>query len=102
MYDYKLTIADYYVRRHQTCDFREHATSAPAELGGTIHNVSPNRTRAQVVLQARKLHVKGSGVSGAFWVCTRACKLREQLAARRESQTPNGPARKTWSPLARR
>ena len=26
-------------RRHQTCDFRERSTSAPAELGGTIHNV---------------------------------------------------------------
>ena len=55
------------IRRHQTCDFREHATSAPAELGGEIHNVSRNRARAQVLLQARKLHVYGSGTFGAFW-----------------------------------
>ena len=27
------------VRRHQTCVFGKHATSAPAELGGTINNV---------------------------------------------------------------
>ena len=31
------------VGRHQTRDFREHAASAPAELGGEIHNVSRNR-----------------------------------------------------------
>ena len=29
---------------------REHATSAPAELGGVIHNVSRNRARAQIML----------------------------------------------------
>ena len=29
-----------HVRRHQTCDFGERATSAPAELGGEIHNIS--------------------------------------------------------------
>ena len=44
-------------RRHQTCYFREHATSAPAELGGKFHNVSRNRARTQVLLQAQKLHV---------------------------------------------
>ena len=54
-------------RRHQPCEFREHATSAPAELGGEIHNVSRNRARTQVLLQARKLHVYGSGTFGAFW-----------------------------------
>ena len=54
-------------RRHQTCDFGEHATSAPAELGGEIHNVSRNRARTRVLLQARKLHVYGSGTFGAFW-----------------------------------
>ena len=54
-------------RRHQTCDFREHCTSAPAELGGKIHNISRNRDRTQVLLQARKLHVYGSGTFGAFW-----------------------------------
>ena len=54
-------------RRHQTCDFGEHATSAPAELGGEIHKVSRNRARTQVFLQARKLHVYGKGTSGAFW-----------------------------------
>ena len=41
--------------------------SAPAELGGEIHNVSRNRARTQVLLQARKLHVYGSGTFGAFW-----------------------------------
>ena len=46
---------------------REHATSAPAELGGKIHNVSRNRARTQVPLQARKLHVYGRGTFGAFW-----------------------------------
>ena len=28
------------VRRHQTCDFRKHATSAPAELGGETHKTT--------------------------------------------------------------
>ena len=46
-----------YSRRHQMCDFIEHATSAPAELGMEIHNVSRNRARTQVILQAQKLHV---------------------------------------------
>ena len=32
---------------------REHATSAPAELGGGICNVSRNRTRTQVLPQSR-------------------------------------------------
>ena len=45
------------IRRHQTCHFRKHATSAPAEL-----NVSRDRARTQVLLQAevarlRKWHV---------------------------------------------
>ena len=46
------------------CDFREHATSAPAELGAEIHNVSRNRARTQVgpsagteVARLRKWHV---------------------------------------------
>ena len=43
-----------FIRRRHTCDFREHDTSAPAELGGEIHDVSRNRARAQVPLQARK------------------------------------------------
>ena len=53
-------------RRHQPCDFREHATSAPAELGGEIHNVSRNRAHTQVLLRARKSHLCGSGTFGAF------------------------------------
>ena len=43
-------------RRHQTCDFGERATSAPAELGGKI-----NRALTQVLLQARRSHVYGGG-----------------------------------------
>ena len=54
-------------RRHQRCDFGEHDTSAPAELGGEIHNVSRNRARKQVPLQARKSHACGGGTFGAFW-----------------------------------
>ena len=49
------------LRRHQTCYFRKYTTSAAAELGGKIHNVSGNRARTQVLLQAQKLHVYGSG-----------------------------------------
>ena len=49
----------------------QHATSAPAENGGGMHNVSRNRARTQVPLQARKLHVYGSGAFGAFWQGTR-------------------------------
>ena len=49
------------VRPHRTRDFRERATSALAELGGEICNVSRNRARAQVPPQARKSHVYGSG-----------------------------------------
>ena len=56
------------IMRRQMCDFREHATSsAPAELGAEIHKVSRNRARTQVLLQARKLHVRGSGTCGASW-----------------------------------
>ena len=55
-------------RRRQTCDFRERASSAPAELGREIRKVSRNRARTQVRLQARKWHVCGSGACGAvFW-----------------------------------
>ena len=54
-----------HLRWHQTCDFCEHATSAPAELGREIHNVSRNRA-TKVLLQAQKLHVYGSGTLGAF------------------------------------
>ena len=50
-----------------TRDFGEPAASAPAELGGEIHNVSRYPARTQVPLQARKLHVYGSGTFGAFW-----------------------------------
>ena len=59
--------SDIEVRRHQTCDFRERARYVPAELGGEIRNVSRNRARTQVRLQARKLHVYGSSSFGAFW-----------------------------------
>ena len=45
----------------------KHATSAPSELGGETHNVSRNRARTKVLLQARKLHVYRSGAFGAFW-----------------------------------
>ena len=64
------------IRRHQTCDFSKHTTSAPAELGGEIHNVLRNRARMQVLLQARKLHVYASGTFGAFW------DLRESAGGR--------------------
>ena len=48
--------------------FREHATSAPAELGGEIQHVSRNRVRTQVLPQARKLHVYGSRTFAAFGI----------------------------------
>ena len=54
------------LRQHQTCHFRKQAASAPAELGGEIHNVSRNRDRKQVLPQAHKLHVYGRGSFGAF------------------------------------
>ena len=41
-------------------------TSAPAELGGKIRSVSRNQARTQVLLQAQKLHVYGSGTFGSF------------------------------------
>ena len=44
-------------RRHQSFDFGERATSAPAMLGGETHNFSRNRAHTQVLLQARKLCV---------------------------------------------
>ena len=66
------------------------AASAPAELGEEIHNVSRSRARTQVLLQARKLHVYGSGTFGAFWKyipyltlpryrCSRAHPFRHRL-----------------------
>ena len=54
-------------RRHQTRAFREHATSATAELGGEIHNFSRNRARTHVLLQAQKLQHASSDTFGAFW-----------------------------------
>ena len=45
-----------------------HPPAAPAELGGETHKVSRNGARTQVLLQARKLHVYGSGTVGAFWL----------------------------------
>ena len=45
----------------QTRDFRERATSAPAELGAEIRNVSRSRARAQVPPLAPKLHVCRNG-----------------------------------------
>ena len=59
-------------RRHQTCYFRERATSAPAELAGEstsrrgICNVSRDQARVQVRPKAQKLQVYGSGTFGAF------------------------------------
>ena len=55
-----------HTRQHHICYFREHATSAPAELGGGIHNVSRTRASAQALPQAQKLHVHGRGTFGAF------------------------------------
>ena len=54
------------IRRHRTCYFRKHVTSAHAELGAEIHNVSRNRARTKVLPQAQKLHVYGNGTFGAF------------------------------------
>ena len=55
------SIAVMAVRWHQTC-----VTSAHAKLGGKFHNVSRNRARTQVLLQAQNLHAYGSGTFGAF------------------------------------
>ena len=54
------------IRWHQTCCFREHTTSAAAAFGGETPNVLRNRARTQVLRQAQKLHVYGSGTFGAF------------------------------------
>ena len=53
-------------RRHQKRDVRKRATSAAAEIGGVVRNVHRNRNRAlaQVILQARRLRVYGSGTLG--------------------------------------
>ena len=48
----------------------KHATSAPAELGGKIHNISRNRSRTHVLPQVRKSQVYASGTVGAFWYVT--------------------------------
>ena len=80
-------------------DFREYSTSAPAELGGEIHNVSRNRTRTKVLLQVRRLHVYGSGSFGAFWqwsICLRPGRAESHskkpasraTATRNKSQRP--------------
>ena len=42
------------------------AAHKPTSFGGTTHNVSRNRARKQVLPQAQKLHVYGSGAFGAF------------------------------------
>ena len=47
------------VKWHHACDFREY-------LGGELHDVLRNRARTQVLLQAWKLRVYGSGTFGAF------------------------------------
>ena len=61
---------------------REHATSAPAELGGKIHKVSRNRARAQVPPQARKLPVCGSGTFGAFGSVKSHCPVSDLISIR--------------------
>ena len=38
------------------------------ELGGETHNESRNRARTQLLPQAWKLHVSGSGTFRAFWI----------------------------------
>ena len=70
----------YIVQLPQTCDFRKHATSAPAELGGETRNVSRNRARAQLLLQAWKLHAYGSCMFGAFY---NVCLLRPSALHKR-------------------
>ena len=50
------------------CYFRKHATAAPAESGGTIHNILQDRASTRIPLQAQTLHVYGSGTLD---VCTR-------------------------------
>ena len=68
-------------RRHQLCDFGEHATSAFAELAGETHDVSRNRARTQVLLRARKWHVSGSGTFGAFWLLVPSTALGERCTS---------------------
>ena len=70
-------------RRHQTCHFREHATSAPAESRGEIRKVLQHRACTQVLLQARKLHVYGSGTFDDFWHVPCTQHSREHRAASR-------------------
>ena len=82
-------------RRHQTCDFSEHVTSAPAELGGEIHNFLRNQARTKVLPQARKSHAHGRGTFGAFWVCLRGGVRTGGAAspARAGRRTPRGGRR---------
>ena len=68
----------YNLRRHQTCDFHNHATTAPAELGGEIHKVSRYRARTQVPPQAevaclRKWHDLVPSGRGALGTPKRSC-----------------------------
>ena len=63
------------IRRHQTCDFCERATSAPAELGGEIHSVSRNRAHTQVLCRHGSCMFTFTDVarlvpSGAMRYCT--------------------------------
>ena len=88
-----------YLREYLSTGYREHATSAPAELGGEPHNVSRNRARTQVLLQARKLHVYGSGAFGAFWTQptepTRAWVKEGRSLRPRRATAPGGTKTKT-------
>ena len=77
-----------HLRRHQTCDFREHATSAPAELGGKFHICLRIRARTQVLLQARKLHVDGSCTFGSLWQNS----TRKTAGVPHPRTWPSGPA----------
>ena len=58
-----------YIILSSTYEIIIHATSAPAEPGGQIHNVSRYRAHTQVLPQAQKLHVYGGGKFDAFWSC---------------------------------
>jgi len=81
--------------RHQTCDFRARATSVPTELGGKIHNASGNRARIQVLVQARKLHVYGSGTFGAFWAIKIVGDDNEDMVPTDDAKTKQELLRKT-------
>ena len=104
-------------RRHQTRDFGEHATSAPAELGGKIHNVSRNRARTQVLPSAgtevARLHkwrvwcilglvLRSAGAEGGLLhaVSPGVLELRACSAASRRYATPNLPAKNLSAEIA--